>query len=54
MFSELLDFLQKADPIVRVFNNIREGHHLQPIAGVAVSVASVYFGPGVAAASAHA
>ncbi len=50
MFSELLDFPHKVYPIVRAFNNILEGHHLQPIGGVAVSVASVYFGPWVAAA----
>jgi len=54
-FSELLDIQHKIDPISRNFDHIlAKSTTLQSIGGVAAGVASVYFGPWVAAAySAH-
>lgn len=55
IFGELLDFHHTIDPIQRNLDNIlAKSTTLQSIGGVAAGVASVYFGPWVAAAySAH-
>ncbi|MBA2409353.1 MAG: RHS repeat-associated core domain-containing protein [Gammaproteobacteria bacterium] len=54
-FSEILQFQHTIDPLARKFDDIlAKSSTLQSIGGVAAGVASVYFGPWVAAAySAH-
>jgi RHS repeat-associated protein len=55
IFSELLDLVETISPADRIFNDIlAKSTTLQAVGGVAAGVASVYFGPWVAAAySAH-